>query len=688
MDTHVKLCRVWGLSLAAFNLGGCYGPSWGTEMTGTSSTSSIESPTTHASSSASTNPWMTGGDAMTSAVESGADTMSSFTSTTGGDAMTAAVDSSADTTSSFTSTTGLTLSTSSSTTNPSMGSEESTTGSSESDLSSSGDPPAEPFELSLEFSPIKQFDFSWPTVPGADYYQLWERKHGDADYVQLGDDIYSEAISLTMPLHLRFQASYFLRACSGMVCDDSPAITVLDSMANAVGYFKASNTDAGDHFGGGVALSGDGETLAVGASWEDTAAFGIQDDPSNNNSDAYSSGAVYVFRRIGASWTQQSYIKASNTGQDDAFGSLLALSHDGNTLAVGAYGESSATTEINGDQANNDAPKAGAVYVFTRSGIAWSQEAYIKPFNAHAYGYFGRPALSADGNTLAVAAFGEEAVHVYTRSGTIWSNQAHFTGSNTVDGDQFGRSIAMSADGKTLVVGAISEDSGVPNDQSDNSVQNAGAAYVFVRTGDVWAQQAYIKASNPGKNDTFGESVALSADGNILAVGADGESSGTMGINSEADESAQFSGAVYVYSRSLDTWSQEAYIKASNTDAGDSFGDQVVLSADGNVLVVAAMGEGSHAIGVGGDEVSQSSDIYPYAGAAYVFLHSGATWVQETYVKAPTTAPNDGMWMRLALSADGNTLVWGAQYEDSSEKGIGGKQDNNDADEAGAVFLF
>lgn len=675
MNMRIVSRTILGASLAGPALSGCYGPNWGTEMTGSSSsTSSVESSTTSTPPTSSTNPWTTGGDAMTSVLDGGADTTSSLNGTTGSGLVTTS-----GTTDPSTSAAESTSDWSESTT----GSSGPATGST-SDSSSSGDPPAEPFELSLEFSPIKQFDFSWPSVPGADRYELWERKHGDADYVQLGDDIYSESISLTMPLHLRFQASYFLRACSGMVCDDSPSITVLDAMASAVGYFKASNTDGGDHFGDGVALSGDGETLAVGAGWEGSAATGIQGEQSNN--DAYDSGAVYVFQRIGVSWTQQAYIKASNTDQGDYFGSILALSHDGNTLAVGAFGESSAATQINGDQASNAAPEAGAVYVFTRSGIAWSQEAYIKPVNAQAYGYFSKPALSADGNTLAVAAFGEEAVHVYTRSNSIWTNQAHFKGSNSVDGDQFGRSIAMSADGKTLVVGAISEDSGSPGDQADNSVQNAGAAYVFVRTGDVWSQQAYIKASNPGKNDTFGESVALSADGNILAVGADGESSGSKGVNAQqGDDSAKFSGAVYVYTRVLDAWSQEAYIKASNTDAGDDFGGQVVLSADGSVLVVAAMGEGGSAIGVGGDE---SSNLYEYSGAAYVFLRAGMTWKQESYVKASTVGNDDGMWMRLALSADGNTLAWGAQYDDSAAKGIGLGQENNDAKDAGAVFLF
>ncbi|MCX8099048.1 MAG: hypothetical protein N3F11_08645 [Casimicrobiaceae bacterium] len=128
-------------------------------------------------------------------------------------------------------------------------------------------------------------------------------------------------------------------------------------------YVKASNTGAGDWFGWSVALSGDGNTLAVGARLEDSSATGVDGDESNNS--AFDSGAVYVFVRSGAIWSQQAYIKASNTEEWDVFGSSVALSSDGNTLAVGAPWEDSNATGVNGDQSNDSASGSGAVYVFT-----------------------------------------------------------------------------------------------------------------------------------------------------------------------------------------------------------------------------------------------------------------------------------------------------------------------------------
>jgi len=127
-------------------------------------------------------------------------------------------------------------------------------------------------------------------------------------------------------------------------------------------YVKASNTDAGDRFGWSVALSGDGSTLAIGARWEDSNATGIDGDQADNS--ASFAGAVYVFVRDELDiWTQQAYVKASNTDADDEFGHSVALSGDGSTLAVGAYLEASNATGIDGDQADNTA-FAGAVYLY------------------------------------------------------------------------------------------------------------------------------------------------------------------------------------------------------------------------------------------------------------------------------------------------------------------------------------
>jgi cysteine-rich repeat protein len=501
------------------------------------------------------------------------------------------------------------------------------------------------------------------------------------------------------------------RVDAGETCDDGNK-TNIDGCNNrcTVGvleYVKASNTGNNDNFGYSVALSADGSTMAVGAVAESSAAVGIGGNQTDNS--ATNAGAVYVFVRSGATWIQQSYVKASNTGASDLFGWSVALSADGSTLAVSAIQEASTATGVNGDQADNSATEAGAVYVFTRSGTTWSQQSYVKASNTAALDRFGwSVALSGDGATLAVSAFQEDsaatgvngndsdntapnagAVYMFTRIGTTWVQQAYVKASNTGAGDFFGWSIALSGDGSTLAVGAYQEASaatGVGGDQTTNSTTFAGAVYVFTRSGTTWSQQAYVKASNTRAGAFFGSSVALSADGSTLAVGATGETSAATGVGGDqTDNSAMRAGAVYMLERGGTTWTQRAYIKASNTGSEDFFGSSVALSGDGSILAVSAFHETSAATGIDSNQSDNSANI---AGAVYVLANNGATLSQQAYVKASNTNAGDLFGHGLALSTDGLTLAASAVSEDSKATGIGGDQTDNSAFDAGAVYVL
>jgi hypothetical protein len=255
---------------------------------------------------------------------------------------------------------------------------------------------------------------------------------------------------------------------------------------------------------------------------------------------------------------------------------------------------------------------------------------------------------------------------------------AYAKASNAGAEDRFGFSVAVSGD--TLVVGARLEDSaaqGVDGDPRDDLFhQESGAVYVFRRAGTTWQQEAYLKASNTGANDEFGETVAISGD--TLVVGARHEDSAAQGVGGDqADDSASDSGAVYVFRRTGTTWQQEAYLKASNTDAGDQFGSSVALSGD--TLAVGALSEDSAARGVGN---GQDDDSASGSGAVYVFRRTGTTWQQEAYLKASNTDAADFFGARVALSGD--TLAVGATAED----GAGGDEDDNTASASGAVYVF
>ncbi len=567
--------------------------------------------------------------------------------------------------------------------------------------------------LELEPTAIKLFRFTWADVSGETEYRLLESVDGASSFVEVASlDADVTAFDHEVFLPGRFNARYVLQACNASGCRDSDEVTVSDSLVGAVGYVKASNTGADDRFGYSVALSADGATLAVGAVGEDGSGTGSGGDQADEA--APDSGAVYVFTRESAgSWSQQGYLKASNTEAGDGFGRSVALSADGGTLAVGADEEASSATGVDGDQADNSAPSSGAVYVFTRDGAgAWSQQAYLKASNTDAGDGFGRSvALSANGTTLAVSAEGEAssttgvggnqandsapgggAVYVFARDGAgVWSQQAYIKAFNTEEYDFFGRSVALSADGATLAVSADGEDSdatGVGGDRTNDSAPGSGAVYVYMRNSSgVWSPQAYVKASNTAAGDSFGYSVALSGDGGTLAVSARNEDSGATGIGGDqTDDSAPDSGAVYVFTRDgRGAWSQQAYLKASNTGEYDFFGLSLALSADGGLLAVGASMEDGGATGIGGDE---GDDSAPASGAVYVFARSSGVWFQQAYVKASNAAAGASFGRCVALSADGGTLAVGPAREDGNATGIGGDQDDQRAANSGAVYLY
>lgn len=583
-------------------------------------------------------------------------------------------------------------------------------------------PPGAP-AVNLSFG-LKELQFSWGASAGATFYRLLENPDGVSGYAMVADNIPATSYNHTIPLHKRMNASYIVEACNAGGCNGSQPQNVSSQLLiQAIGYAKASNivatsTGNGDQFGQSVAVSGDGSTFAVGAPNEASALTGVRagsvDEATAGNGASFA-GAVYVFARISGVWAQQAYVKASNTAAFAFFGGAVALSGDGNTLAVGASGAESA-------------------YVFTRTSGAWSQQALVTASNAEVGDMFGAVlALSGDGNTLAVGAFNEAsevagvipgaptenatpnaasggngagAVYVYTRSGAAWSQQAYVKASNPeasdpnlgTSGDLFGSAIALSGNGNTLAVGAPFESSALTGVRSGtvseatagNGSSMSGAAYVYLRGGTTWTQQAYVKASNTGDFDTFGSAVALSGDGNTLAVGAPGEASSGTGVDSTPDELANGAGAAYVYSRSGSAWSQQAFVKATNTGSNDSFGSAVALSGDGNTLAVGAPMEDGSGFGAAGLVGAVYDDAASNAGAAYVYGRSGSTWSAQSFVKASNTGSDDQFGWALALSDDGSTLAVGARMEDGVVTGIGTAPGDGvvTSKDAGAVYLY
>ena len=324
-------------------------------------------------------------------------------------------------------------------------------------------------------------------------------------------------------------------------------------------YLKASNAegavagqaDGGDQFGLALALSADGNTLIAGA-WNEDGDFHSHIDASQGNVDtsnnvAAEAGAAYIFTRTAAnSWTQQAYLKASNAGAGDQFGSAVSISSNGNVVAIGAFHEDGSVADDGSPNNDHDGgEETGAAYVFARNGASWSQQSYLKAARGAHLDWFGyNLALSAQGDLLAVGAPFEMrhdgmkggVVHVYSRATGFWSLQSDVESVQTFSvAALFGTTIAFDGNGRTLVVGAVGA----------NVTQ--GQAYQFVRVGSEWRQQNVFAAGNPDVGDQYGVSVALSADSHRLFIGAAGEAGDASSTASDPNNAAPSAGAVYVY---------------------------------------------------------------------------------------------------------------------------------------------
>jgi hypothetical protein len=378
-----------------------------------------------------------------------------------------------------------------------------------------------------------------------------------------------------------------------------------------------------DGFGVSVAISGD--TAIIGAPFDDVAG-------------GHAAGTAFVFVRGGTTWTQQAQLLPNFATSLDQFGFSVALS--GNTALIGAPGRmTSGTLPF---AVPNSA--RGSAFVFIRSGTTWTEQAELRA-SREAFGdQFGNSVSLSDETALIGASFDDTpagtdagSAYIFTRSGGVWAQQAQLIASDGAAGDRFGYSVALA--GGTALIGARQAN---PAGKTD-----AGAAYVFVGGGASWSQQAQLLASDGASSDEFGSSVALSAD--TALVGAPLDDTG-VGTNS---------GTVYTFSRTGTTWSEQAHFWATDLAANDQFGRSVALSGD--VAVV----------GAPLDDTVAGLD----AGSAHVFLRTSTGWSAEAELRAGDSAALDNFGSSVALG--GNTVLIGAPNADTTR-----------GSDIGAVYVF
>ncbi|HVF35041.1 MAG TPA: hypothetical protein VND91_06925, partial [Candidatus Saccharimonadia bacterium] len=416
----------------------------------------------------------------------------------------------------------------------------------------------------------------------------------------------------------------------------------------AVGSEPGADGAQGDNFGYSVAVAGN--TALVGSYFDDVGASDEQ-------------GSVYVFVRNGASWSLQAKLVAADGGEYQYFGQAVAL--EGDTALIGTDGT------------------PGAAYVFVRSGTSWSQQAKLTPSDGADTDWFGTAvALSGDTAIVGAAAhdFGtavnQGSAYVFTRTGTSWNEQAKLVAANGTAGDRFGEAVAISGD--SIVVGAA-------HDQA-----SSGTAYVFVRSGSTWSEQAELdRLGGSASDDFFGRSVAIS--GETLAVGVLFDDVG--GTTNQ--------GSVRVYVRSGTTWAEQATLAASDPRSTALFGRAIALVGD-TVVVGAPSTDATYVFtrsgtvwseqariaggGCSGEAVALSGDTAVVGdgctdvggndnqGVARVHVRSGTTWNTEAQLDAGNGSGDQELGVSVALSGD--TALVGAPYDSASHY------------QQGAAFVF
>ena len=377
---------------------------------------------------------------------------------------------------------------------------------------------------------------------------------------------------------------------------------------------SASDGASSDNFGRSVSISNDGNTAIVGAPLE--------------NAGGPNTGAAYIFTRSGSTWAEQSKIVAADQTHEDTFGGSVGISGDGDTVVV------TTNNGMNGMGGNS-------AYIFTRSGSTWTQQSKIVASDETGSSYFGSAvSVSDDGNTAILGAqtagtAGQS--YIFTRSGSTWTQQSILVPSDGTSGDAFGFSASLSNDGNTAIVGS----------RTKSTVgYSFGAAYIYTRSGSIWAEQSILLPDDASSGAEFGWSVSLSNDGNTAIVSAWRE-------NSNA-------GSAYIFTRSGSTWTQQSKIVASDAAAG-RFGSSVSVSNDGNTVIAGSLRE--------------STGAY-FAGAAYIFTRSGSTWTEQSKIQASDKQASDNFGLSSAVSGDGRAIIVGSYLEDT-----GGT-------DAGSAYIF
>ena len=414
-------------------------------------------------------------------------------------------------------------------------------------------------------------------------------------------------------------------------------------VAHAVGstQFTDPNPENGDQFGFALSISQDGMTAVVGS-------------PNSTVGGNSLEGTAYVFENNGSGWgTPVAQLTPSDGANNARFGTSVSL--------VGSAGSQKIIVGAINQPPTGSSTQGGEAYIYDEPAGGWgsdtptpSETAKLAPSDSQAGDNFGiSTTLSADGSTAVIGAnhhavngnSNQGEAYVFTDQADSWNQGGILTASNGTSGSLLASSVAVDADGSSVLVGAPA-----PGSSSN------GKVYSYERPGRGWSdasETASFQASDASNNDNFGTSVALTPDGMTAVVGAPLK---TVGSN-------QLEGAAYVFNNSGGGWSQslESTNPANDAASSDFYGYSVAIANDGSSLLVGAP--------------RHTSDSNSNEGAVYQFNPDGnGSWVynQEITPGTPGADQNFG-WATFAISSqvNGNVFVGAPALTNSSNTSAG-----------------
>ncbi len=467
---------------------------------------------------------------------------------------------------------------------------------------------------------------------------------GTAASVQfIGSSIFASNLEISTDSSIVLNAGAGVTAVGNIIFSAQNDITLNGGVNSVIGNVSL-NADA-DANGSGILLVSPSTTGAVVEQQILFASGGVVDDqfgysisvsgdgntvligsPGDDVNGKVNQGSATIFNRISGRWFEGQQLTSSVGAADDWFGISVALSQDGRTAIVGAFNDDVGTST-----------NQGSAVVFALSGSFWGQQAILTASDGAAEDWFGRSvSLSADGTTAIVGAdlddiganTNQGSATVFTRAGSAWTQQQKLVARDGSTGSGLGWSSVLSTDGNTAILSA-------PGDTVAGNFKQ-GSASAFVRSGSTWVEQQQLKNVDGMPLDEMGWSATLSADGNTALVGATGD-----------DVDGLRSGSATVFVRSAGVWTTLQKLTAFDGAANDLLGSSVSLSSDGKIAIV----------GAPGDTVSGNQS----QGSATVYVRSGAVWSQAAQIRASSGRTSDRFGLSTALSANGTSAFIATQ---------------------------